>query len=121
MPKTARRIFFLRKRLPIHKSENAAILNSWIAVFLRSTYFEDFRHKTETDNSIAYKNALLCNEVRFLSLWGFLFRAGQARCRSPPPDFDFDYPLKQIGIGGNTHERNQSAGLLPVLYIGYGR
>ncbi|MCB7288166.1 hypothetical protein, partial [[Clostridium] scindens] len=42
-------------------------------------------------------------------------------CRSPPSDFDFAYPLKQIEIGGNTHERNQSAGLLPVLYIGCDR
>ena len=40
------------------------------------------------------------------------------RCRSPPSDFDFASQLK-IEIGGITHEENQSAGLLPVLYKGH--
>ena len=40
------------------------------------------------------------------------------RCRSPPSDFDFASQLK-IEIGGITHEKNQSAGLLPALYAGH--
>lgn len=107
LPPSARKRLFVK----ICEFVYAAIRKLRAAAFFCSTEFDGFQHK----------QLFYCAPIQ----WGRIFSAdyerktsGLYRCRSPPSDFDFAYPLKQIEIGGNTYERNQSAGQLPVLYIG---
>lgn len=55
-------------------------------------------------------------QVRFL-VPGYGERTGSSypRCRSPPSDFDFAHSKNRNWR--ITHERNKSAGILPVLYM----
>lgn len=53
--------------------------------------------------------------VRFLILgYGEQTGSSYPRCRSPPSDFDFAHSKNRNWR--ITHERNKSAGILPVLY-----
>ena len=53
--------------------------------------------------------------VRFLILgYGEQTGSSYPRCRSPPSDFDFTHSKNRNWR--ITHERNKSAGILPVLY-----
>ena len=82
----------------------------WIAAFLILTAFEEFLYHT-------FSCAPNLRGARISYISG-CYNKGYPRCRSPPSDFDFAYQPK-IEIGGITHERDQSAGLLPVLYTGH--
>lgn len=81
----------------------------WIAAFLSLAEFTIVLYHTPSCAPI-----LLWARISYIS---GCYNKGSLRCRSPPSDFDFATNLK-IEIGGITHERNQSAGLLPVLYTG---
>ena len=81
----------------------------WIAAFLSLAEFTIVLYHTPSCAPI-----LLWARISYIS---GCYNKGCPHCRSPPSDFDFATNLK-IEIGGITHERNQSAGLLPVLYTG---
>lgn len=88
----------------------AVIHGVWIAAFLSLAEFTIVLYHTPSCAPI-----LLWARISYIS---GCYNKGYPRCRSPPSDFDFATNLK-IEIGGITHERNQSAGLLPVLYERY--
>ena len=117
-------LYFHRKRQRYNQIYFCAAAQKAAALFV-STYFYPFpqystKYSYERVPEIKQVRAFFISERR-TSLSDFFLVGGTPGCRSPPSDFDFAYPLKQIEIGGNTHERNQSAGLLPVLYIGCDR
>ena len=82
----------------------------WIAAFLSLPEFTIVLYHTPFCAPI-----LLWARISYIS---GCYNKGYPRCRSPPSDFDFATNLK-IEIGGITHERNKSAGLLPILYERY--
>ena len=117
-------LYFHRKRQRDNQISFSAAAQKAAALFV-SIFFNLF--SPQSSNCSIWR-APIAKQVRafFLSadhtsLPAACVTEGCPGCRSPPSDFDFAYPLKQIEIGGNTHERNQSAGLLPVLYIGCDR
>lgn len=112
--------YFHRKRQRYNHIYFGAAVQKAAALFV-STYFYLFSQQSA---KYFIKRAPVAERVRALflsadhtSLPAACITEGCPGCRSPPSDFDFAYPLKQIEIGGNTHERNQFAGLLPVLYV----
>lgn len=97
----------------------AAIQFVWIAAFWFPTHFERFRYVPPGKFSYCYFSAsVIWMGALFCTFFQKNQDGGCYRCRSPPSDFDFASQLK-IEIGGITHEENQSAGLLPVLYKGH--
>lgn len=102
----------------IYQTPNAVIRFIWIAAFGVSTKFAYLRLILPGDFSYCYFNASVAVWARFFAPTRRTTRCGRLyRCRSPPlisilPD------NSEIEIGGITHERNQFAGLLPVLYTG---
>lgn len=97
----------------------AAIQFVWIAAFWFPTHFERFRYVPPGKLSYCYFSAsVIWMGALFCTFFQKNQDGGCYRCRSPPSDFDFASQLK-IEIGGITHEENQSAGLLPVLYKGH--
>lgn len=100
----------------IYKFTYAVVHSLWIAAFFVSTGFDAFRHAPP---SIVSEYVVLCALVErvrffvpFLEDW---LHEVCPRCRSPPSDFDFAYSPKNRN-SEVQYERDQSAGLLPVLY-----
>lgn len=113
------RSLYRPRRDRLNSAYNLVILHCRIAGFFCSTKDNAFQHSIFPQVTDEYLCVSAFQQMR-LFIYGRqkkLFRIC-VRIRAPPSDFDFAYPLKKIEIGGNTHERNQSAGLLPVLYIG---
>ena len=101
-----------RKRKYIIYALSAAIHIKRIAAFFIST-------KNALFSPFSVYNEALCApafmQVLFL-VPGYSERTGSGypRCRSPPSDFDFAHSKNRNWR--ITHERNKSAGILPVLY-----
>ena len=93
----------------VHEKRIAALFHSTISAIFQHRFF----HKTGEQ--------LFCVPEFFRVRIIFLKCRGSQvifRCRSPPSDFDSAIQLKNRNRR-ITHEENQSAGLLPVLYKGH--
>lgn len=98
-------LYFHRKRQRYNQIYFCAAAQKAAALFV-STYFYLF--SPQSSNCSIWR-APIAKQVRafFLSadhtsLPAACVTEGCPGCRSPPSDFDFAYPLKQIEIGGNT-------------------
>ena len=94
----------------------AVIQVVWIAAFSFSTFLEHFPHIPPGINETLLPCAPVIQRVRFFAPILRDNDSGQLHCRSPPSDFDFAKSTQKNRNWRITHERNQSAGLLPVLY-----
>lgn len=101
-------------RCQFDKFENIAI-PTWIAVFFILTAFDIFKLLISPFLLKHHLCVPVTGQTRFFVRQKWVKPCASPGCRSPTSDFDLPTDTQKSKLEDSKHERNQSAGLLPVL------